>query len=86
MGFSLKWIHLISECISIVSYSDLVNGEPTKFFKPTRGLVKGTLYPLTYFSYAVKVLPNSLIMLFLLENLEGIPYVGMGLKYLNYFL
>ena len=41
MGFSLKWIHLISECISIVSYSVLVNGEPTEFFKPTRGISQG---------------------------------------------
>ena len=41
MGFSPKWIHLISECISTVSYSILVNGEPTKFFKPTRGIRQG---------------------------------------------
>ena len=38
MGFSLKWIHLISECISTISYFVLVNGEPTEFFKPTRGI------------------------------------------------
>ena len=41
MGFSPKWIHLISECISTVSYSVLVNGEPINFFKPTRGIRQG---------------------------------------------
>ena len=40
-GFSPNWIHLISECISTVSYSILVNGEPTSFFKPTRGIKQG---------------------------------------------
>ncbi|KAL0014227.1 hypothetical protein SO802_001296 [Lithocarpus litseifolius] len=41
MGFCQKWIHLISQCISTVSYSVLVNGEPTKSFKPTRGIRQG---------------------------------------------
>ena len=41
MGFIPKWIHLIFECISSVSYSMLVNGEPTNFFKPTRGIRQG---------------------------------------------
>ena len=33
--------HLIYECISTVSYSVLVNGEPINFFKPTRGIRQG---------------------------------------------
>lgn len=43
MGISPKWIHLISKCISTVSYYVLVNGEPTEFFKPTRGIRQGDL-------------------------------------------
>ena len=43
MGFDKKWIQLISECISTVSYSLLVNGEPSSVIKPTRGIREGDL-------------------------------------------
>uniref|UniRef100_A0A2N9I518 Reverse transcriptase domain-containing protein n=1 Tax=Fagus sylvatica TaxID=28930 RepID=A0A2N9I518_FAGSY len=38
MGFCDKWISLIMECISIVTYSLLINGEPTGHIIPTRGI------------------------------------------------
>ena len=38
MGFHEKWISMIMECISTVSYSLLINGEPTGLITPTRGL------------------------------------------------
>ena len=38
MGFEDRWIQLIYGCISSVSYSILVNGEPHGDIKPTRGL------------------------------------------------
>jgi len=41
LGFHDKWIRWIKECISTVSYSVIINGEPTGFFKPTRGLRQG---------------------------------------------
>ncbi len=46
MGFHERWISLIMECISIVSYSLLINGEPTGHITPTRGLRQGdAIYP-----------------------------------------
>ena len=36
MGFDEKWIKLIMICITSVSYSILVNGEPTSVIVPTR--------------------------------------------------
>lgn len=46
MGFDSKWIRLISKCISIVSYSILVNGEPSSVIKPSRGIRQGDpLFP-----------------------------------------
>ena len=36
MGFDEKWIRLIMICITSVSYSILVNGEPTSVIVPTR--------------------------------------------------
>ena len=41
MGFHHRWISLITECISFVSYSLLVNGEPHGFVKSSRGLRQG---------------------------------------------
>uniref|UniRef100_A0A2N9H8G1 RNase H type-1 domain-containing protein n=1 Tax=Fagus sylvatica TaxID=28930 RepID=A0A2N9H8G1_FAGSY len=37
MGFHERWISLIMECISTVSYSFLINGEPTGHITLTRG-------------------------------------------------
>ena len=41
MGFEDHWIQLIYGCISFVSHSILVNGEPHGDIKPTRGLRQG---------------------------------------------
>ena len=41
MGFHQKWIGLIIECISTVSYSILINGEPHGNILPSRGLGQG---------------------------------------------
>jgi hypothetical protein len=37
MGFHPTWVNIMMECISIVSYSILVNGEPHGYIKPSRG-------------------------------------------------
>ena len=41
MGFCDAWVNLIYECISTVSYSILVNGEPEAEISPTRGIRQG---------------------------------------------
>ncbi|XP_021770711.1 uncharacterized protein LOC110734869 [Chenopodium quinoa] len=40
-GFPPSWIHIIQQCVSTVSYQVLVNGNPTKVFRPIRGLRQG---------------------------------------------
>ena len=52
MGFCDAWVNLIYECISTVSYSILVNGEPKGEISPTREFVKGTHYHHTFFCCA----------------------------------
>jgi len=41
MGFSEKWVALIMQCITTVTFSVKLNGEPTPFFSPSRGLRQG---------------------------------------------
>ncbi|XP_065637926.1 uncharacterized protein LOC136071035 [Quercus suber] len=41
LGFQEAWVDLIMECITTVSYSILVNGEPKGMITPSRGLRQG---------------------------------------------
>ncbi|KAK3211755.1 hypothetical protein Dsin_016461 [Dipteronia sinensis] len=41
LGFPVKWIQLIMNCISIVSYSFMLNREVCGYIKPTKGLKQG---------------------------------------------
>lgn len=38
LGFNDRWIHLAMQCVSIVSYSMLLNGEPHGLILPSRGI------------------------------------------------
>ncbi|KAK9993595.1 hypothetical protein SO802_023298 [Lithocarpus litseifolius] len=41
MGFNEKWVELVMECVSTVTYSLLINGEPVGNIKPSRGIRQG---------------------------------------------
>ena len=41
MGFQDTWVDMIMQCIMTVSYSILVNGQPTGLIYPSRGLRQG---------------------------------------------
>ena len=41
LGFCERWVSLVLECISMVSYSILVNGEPKGDIWPSKGLRQG---------------------------------------------
>jgi len=43
LGFCGKWVQWIRACLESAIVSVLVNGSPTKEFKPTRGLRQGDL-------------------------------------------
>lgn len=41
MGFCGRWVNWVMQCVSTVSYSIKINGEPMPYFKPTRGIRQG---------------------------------------------
>ncbi|XP_075645403.1 uncharacterized protein LOC142616429 [Castanea sativa] len=41
LGFQNSWVSLIMECITTVTYSIMVNGEPQGMITPTRGIRQG---------------------------------------------
>lgn len=41
MGFPDKWVSLIIQCVSLVSFQILINGEPSVSFKPSIGIRQG---------------------------------------------
>ncbi|XP_075663011.1 uncharacterized protein LOC142632511 [Castanea sativa] len=43
MGFDEKWVALMMECTTSVSYSILINGVPTDVIHPSRGIRQGSI-------------------------------------------
>ena len=41
MGFCARWVTLMMSCVKTVSYSIMVNGEPTEMIHPNRGIRQG---------------------------------------------
>ena len=41
MGFHPKWVDMIMAGVTLVSYSMLLNGAPSSFIKPSRGIRQG---------------------------------------------
>lgn len=50
-GFSLTEIHLVILCVSSVTYSFKLNGEPVGYIQPGRGIRQG--YPLSPYLFVM---------------------------------
>ena len=81
MGFGEKWADWIRWCISTASFSVLINGSPTGFFRSTRGLRQGDPLSPYLFVLGIEAL-SGLINKALREGfLTGYKIRGMGGTY-----
>ena len=60
MGFQESWVAMIMQCVSTVTYSVLLNGEPQGFIQPSRGLRQGDPFSPFLFLFCVEGL-NALL-------------------------
>jgi hypothetical protein len=73
MEFSEVWINLIMKCISSVTYSILVNGQPVGFIKPSRGIRQGDPLSPYLFLLCAEVLSSLLTQAEKKGVLTGVP-------------
>ena len=60
MGFHAKWVQLIMACITTAHFFVIVNGNPTGYILPSRGLRQGDPLHLISFCFVLKGLPLCL--------------------------
>lgn len=60
MNFSEKWIKLIMECVTSITYKIIINGSPNAQIQPSRGLRRGDPISPYPFLLSMKSLSNGL--------------------------
>ena len=83
MGFSKKWVDLIMNCISSVSYSVIINGEACGNITPTRGIRQGDLLSPYIFLLCVEGLSALIHKVTRDKQISGIS-IGRGCPFLTH--
>lgn len=83
--FHSKWINCIKECISIVSFSMVINGKPFDFFNPSRDLRQGNPLSSVLVIIGSEVLSRLITREKQLGNIKGIN-IGKNGPYITYLL
>lgn len=77
MSFGCKWRTWVMKCISTTSFTVMVNGGPSNFFKASRGLRQGDLLPPLLFLTIMKAFNRLIEKAGELKLLNGVA-VGRG--------
>jgi hypothetical protein len=84
LGFDERWISIIITCVTMVSYSVLVNGIPSRRIVPTRGNKQGDPLSPYLFLLVAEGLSSMLVQAEAAGHLSGVPisYRGFRLSHL----
>lgn len=86
MGFNSKWTELVIHCVTIVSYSILINGDPQPSFKPPKDIRQGDLLsPYHLFILCAEALSCLLHRAKSNDNITSLS-IGRGLVCINHLL
>jgi hypothetical protein len=85
MGFSQSWVNWITQCVTTVSYSVLINGSPSKTFCPARGLRQGDPLSPYLFLLCANVLSCALLKQENKHHLKGVK-IGRANQPLSHLL
>ncbi|XP_042485910.1 uncharacterized protein LOC122066151 [Macadamia integrifolia] len=77
-GFDPQWVARIMFCVSTPHMAVLVNGSPTLYFQPSRGLQQGDSLSSYLFFLCVKVLSSHLAIALHQAQLQGIKVAHGG--------
>ncbi|BBH07102.1 Ribonuclease H-like superfamily protein [Prunus dulcis] len=86
MGFPIPWVRMVMDCVTTVSYSFLVNGEPTRILYPTRGLRQGDPLSPYLFLLCAEGFTTLLSKAERKGSCKGSLFVGELLQSATYFL
>jgi ribonuclease HI len=78
MGFAPRWVQLIMMCVSTVKYAVVVNGNPSGYFQPTRGLRQGDPISPYLFLICAEVLSSMVSEANNKRLLTGVPTSKYG--------
>jgi len=85
MGFHNRWVDLMMECITTVSYSILINGEPSQTIHPNRGLRQGDPLSLYLFLLYTKGLHGLISRAAASGDIRGISICRNGPRFTHLF-
>ena len=81
MKFKDRWIQWITECVTSVSYTLLVNGNLTSSFKPFQGLRQGDPLSPYLFLFCANILSIALLQAENQKQLQGVKIGRNGLSF-----
>ena len=85
MNFGSNWVHRIMECVFLVQYAFLLNGNPTQEFLPTRGVRQGDPISPYLFLFCANILSIALIQVEGQKKIKGIKLDRNGLSFTHLF-
>lgn len=85
LGFAELWIRLIMKCVTLMSYSVLLNGSPLRLITPTRGLRQGDPLSPYLFLLCVEGLRSLLNGANAEGKITGVPILAKGFQLSHLF-